>query len=239
MINIEGNTYELTKLTPDAYRMKNGNSGGSSIVSEAVSMTYWQEKRNMTKVHIETEVEYSFANCKQVDFVGSLPKKNKILRTRSCNDLTDITVSDNILMGNYNLFDNDYTVEEDENFEGVGVSVTRAMIPSRRRSVDPFIGATEYTVEECKDLLNKKIFGLVLARNCSGGLDSFYKSYLHILCQTPHVYNIVMKTIPQMNIVEDEINFIVTYCKNPHVYDNYDNDKELLNGFFKTYFTDP
>jgi hypothetical protein len=60
--------------------------------------------------------------------------------------------------------------------ERIGVSVTRAM---------GYPTADEFTIDKARSLLDKKLYGLVVARNAVVKKHRFFKSVLHIWCQTP------------------------------------------------------
>ena len=57
----------------------------------------------------------------------------------------------------------------------VGVSVTRAM---------GFPSPDCFTYEDALKLLRKKLYGLIVARNCVSKKHSFFRSVLHIWCQS-------------------------------------------------------
>jgi hypothetical protein len=66
--------------------------------------------------------------------------------------------------------------------ERVGVSVTRAM-------KHPF--PDEFTFEDAIDLLYKKIYGLIIARQGVTQKQQYFKTILHIWCQTTYIANTV------------------------------------------------
>lgn len=72
----------------------------------------------------------------------------------------------------------------------VGVSVTRAM-----KYPDP----GEFTLDDATELLERKLHGLILARNGVCDCDSWFKSYLHIWCQTDRIAHLLTKAYSQVD----------------------------------------
>lgn len=62
----------------------------------------------------------------------------------------------------------------------VGVSVARAM---------GFPTSQDFTYQSAEKLLRKKLYGLIVARNAVVKEQSFYKSILHIWCQSEKIAN--------------------------------------------------
>ena len=75
----------------------------------------------------------------------------------------------------------------------IGVSVTRAMCYSNPE---------HFTVQDGKDLLYKKIFGLIVARNATCKKHRFYKSILHVWCQTERIANILADIYASFDIAD-------------------------------------
>ena len=103
----------------------------------------------------------------------------------------------------------------------VGVSVTRAMgYPTPDR----------FTPEKAADLVNKKLYGLVVARDSVVKKHRFFKSVLHIWCQTDEISAIVKDAYDnmddEMNIKGDMLLILTTYA-NPEIYHLDKNDWKL------------
>lgn len=99
----------------------------------------------------------------------------------------------------------------------IGVSVTRAV-------AYPF--TKEYTYDMATHLLNKKLYGLIVARNAISDKHKFYKCILHIWCMTPlAAYNIKKahaEIIQQdVNHTYDNVYVICTICPHNYIYTNY------------------
>lgn len=96
--------------------------------------------------------------------------------------------------------------------ERIGVSVTRAA--DYGKGFDPV------------SLLHKKLTGLISARNNVSAEHRFYRSILHIWCQTREVatkvnsaYHKLIKEIPDHNI-KGTIKVITTVCSDHRIYKN-------------------
>lgn len=70
----------------------------------------------------------------------------------------------------------DYTVEIFGH--RVGVSVTRAM---------HFLGEESFTPESAVHLMQKKLYGLIMARNNACDRDTFFNCILHVWCQSERI----------------------------------------------------
>lgn len=99
----------------------------------------------------------------------------------------------------------------------VGVSVTRAM-----HHFDP----DRFTHEDGYNLLNKKLYGLIVSRNTLSERHSFYKSVLHIWCQTQRIANILENVYSTMDLSETGMDIrgtlilLLTTCTHDGVYHN-------------------
>lgn len=98
----------------------------------------------------------------------------------------------------------------------IGVSVTRAMNhPSKK----------EYTYDEAVILLNKKLYGLIIARNAVCKKHRFLKSILHVWCKNIDTANNVKKAYSDL-INKDVgktysmVYVICTVCPNSCIYTN-------------------
>lgn len=99
----------------------------------------------------------------------------------------------------------------------VGVSVTRAM-----NHLDPEL----FTIEDARKLLRKKLYGLCVARNCIVEAHSFYKSVLHVFCQTRKIAEMMIEAYGEydntdLNInLEGTVTMLLTICSDPFIYRN-------------------
>lgn len=98
--------------------------------------------------------------------------------------------------------------------KNVGVSVTRCM---------SFPDPNGLTMKDARDLLKKKINGLVLARNAISEKDSFYTSVLHIFCQRKrnvYILQKAWKSLPKS--LKDNVIVICTIAEDAEfVFRNY------------------
>lgn len=118
-------------LCEDAQRaLRLPNAGGSSRVSEGLSVDYMHRNLRARNFSLEMEINY-WIEYKMCDFLMKVDGEN------------------------------------------VGVSVTRAC---------PYPFNIEYTLERARDLLHRKLYGLVVARDCVSPEYCFLNSILHIWC---------------------------------------------------------
>ena len=98
------------------------------------------------------------------------------------------------------------------NQELIGVSVTRAMGFPNPESF------TEFTAQK---LIQKKFYGLVIARNSTVEKHSFYRAVLHIWCQTQLIADLVMAAYHQLPASDlEEVIVICSVCNIPEIYLN-------------------
>jgi len=99
----------------------------------------------------------------------------------------------------------------------VGVSVTRAM---------GYPTAASYTLEQATTLLKKKLTGLIIARNGVNKRHNFYKSILHIWCQSTDIANLLEQAYSDLNFNEFGLDIkgivilLLTICPDPIIYKN-------------------
>jgi hypothetical protein len=94
----------------------------------------------------------------------------------------------------------------------IGVSVTRAM---------GFPTEAEFVEENAARLLEKKINGLVLARNGVDDGDSFYKVILHVFAQSQRIANLLKAYFDVMHWeIKDNVVLICTITDCREIYDN-------------------
>jgi len=101
--------------------------------------------------------------------------------------------------------------------ENIGVSVTRAINY-------PF--NSEFTIEKSLWLLNKKLYGLIVARNCISKKHKFMRSILHIWCmniQTANTIKIAYQEIIKKDVEKtyDNVYVICSICDQLCIYNNY------------------
>ena len=123
----------------------------------------------------------------------------------------------------------------------IGVSVTRAMtcpqilLTDRNNIMAPVHGPRkksqeDFTIDDGLKLLKKKIYGLVIARNAVIKEQRFYKSVLHIFCQTQAIATKLKLAYEMFKQDADLNNFnvdigchviiLLTVCVNPDIYRN-------------------
>lgn len=99
----------------------------------------------------------------------------------------------------------------------IGVSVTRAMgypTPDLFQRAD-----AEY-------LLKKKLYGLIVSRNAVSDKHSFYRSVLHVWCQTQRIADLLSDVFKSWEIsdfgleVQGTIILLLTVCQSPGIYCN-------------------
>ena len=119
------------------------------------------------------------------------------------------------------------------NQQRIGVSVTRAMKFANKKQNEI------YTEEDGFKLLKKKIYGLIVARNAVLKEHSFYKSVLHIFCQTKQIVETLRECYQKLkeddhslynfNItLKSDVILILTLC---HQHEIYSNHTRFLYGF--------
>jgi hypothetical protein len=103
------------------------------------------------------------------------------------------------------------------NKERIGVSVTRAMgFPTHK----------QFTYDDAMRLIKKKTEGLIVARAGVSDCHSFYKSVLHIWCQSKRIAKILIKAYKNYLDLHDNIEsfdglrVLITVCDNKSIYDD-------------------
>lgn len=103
------------------------------------------------------------------------------------------------------------------NNQRMGVSVTRAM---------GYPTAEYFTRQKGIELLNKKLFGLIVARNSTTERHTFFKSILHVWCQNQRIADILEKVYCDIDLtdyeldIEGDIVLHLTVCGYPPIYTN-------------------
>lgn len=96
----------------------------------------------------------------------------------------------------------------------VGVSVTRAM-----NHIDPLL----FDRPAALRLLQKKLSGLVVARNCVSSKHSFDRCFLHVWCQCDHIAR-VLQSLPirdvllELEIDPETMEILLTVDNEPAIY---------------------
>ena len=145
------------------------NAGGKSVLSEMLSIQYFQTVYGATNVLLEMEVEY-WCEYRMVDFVCEVGGRR------------------------------------------VGVSVTRAM------QWNPNI---PFTLESARYLLNKKLYGLVVARNAVIKGQRFFNSVLHCFCMTERIAELMREAYDELEGtmgVRGVMMMILTVYENHEIY---------------------
>lgn len=164
------------QLCDDAIRaLEIPNAGGSSRISEALSVQYMYQKLGAHTFSLEMEISY-WIEYKMCDFL---------------------------------MVDN--------TGENVGVSVTRAC---------PYPFHDEYTAERASELLTRKLYGLIVARDCVSEEHSFQKSILHVWCMNIRVAERICEALEQIRSLEldktyDGVHVICTVCQERQIYTNH------------------
>lgn len=150
------------------------NAGGSSEISEALSMYYMEHQFGAVQFVPEKEVDY-WIDYKMCDYLMTLNQAN------------------------------------------IGVSVTRAV-------TYPF--DQPFTDQLATTLLDKKLNGLIIARNAVNLRHQFFKSILHIWCYTALAATNLKKAYYRLiNNDQDQtysnIYVICTICQQKYIYTNH------------------
>lgn len=97
----------------------------------------------------------------------------------------------------------------------VGVSVTRAMT---------YPNPNSFSLSHAKELLDKKLYGLIVSRNAVQLEHAFFKSVLHVWCQTPRIAALVRRAYEQLDIssygldVKGVVILVLTVCTENYIY---------------------
>jgi hypothetical protein len=112
----------------------------------------------------------------------------------------------------------DYMMKDAQTGENVGVSVTRAVSY-------PF--SIEYTIERARDLLYRKLYGLIVAKDCVDDGFEFYKSILHIWCYSELAALMIEQAHAEITAQDmagertyDDVHVICTICPAVYIYTN-------------------
>jgi hypothetical protein len=152
------------------------NAGGSSELSEALSMQFMHIVHGVTEFVPEMEVAY-FIDYKMCDYLMRMGR---------------------------------------EQHANVGVSVTRAV-------AYPF--GQRFTLEMARKLMRRKLYGLVVARECVLERDTFYNAVLHVWCHDEESVDLLRAAHAEV-VAEDadrtyeDVDVVCTVCKQMFIYTN-------------------
>lgn len=99
----------------------------------------------------------------------------------------------------------------------IGVSVTRAM---------GYPTPEHFDAEAALHLLRKKLYGLIVARNAVDKKHRFFKSILHIFCQTTPIAALLQEAYAGLDVNDFGLNIKgavilrLTVCTDPRIYSN-------------------
>lgn len=165
---------DLRLIDEARYSLDIPNAGGSSDVSEALSMQYMHDKFGASDFIPEMDVPY-WIDAKKCDYLMKIK-------------------------GEY-----------------IGVSVTRAISY-------PF--ELDYTMEKARDLISRKLYGLIVARSCTSDGYEFAESILHVWCYNAKVASLI-EAAHDAIVAEDkgqetydQVHVICTICTYGYVYTN-------------------
>ena len=147
------------------------NAGGKSELSEALSITYFEQLWKAKDFIFEKQIQY-WCDYKMIDFICTIPPYGRL-----------------------------------------GVSVTRAMShPSPDR----------FTYSDAEALLQKKLNGLIMARNAVSEHFTFYHSILHVFCQTEKIAGYIARAYENIDLpeVHGTLVLLITICDDPLIYQN-------------------
>lgn len=101
--------------------------------------------------------------------------------------------------------------------ENFGVSVTRAVSY-------PF--TSEYTYEQAMRLMDKKLYGLIVARNSISKKHKFMRSILHIWCISQEAAHVIKKAYhdiikKDIHNTYDNVYVICSICPHKYIYTNF------------------
>jgi hypothetical protein len=172
-------------LVPEAFHsMEIPNAGGSSDISEALSMQYMHDRLGATGFLAEMEVPY-WIEYKICDYLMIL------------------------------------------NDEWVGVSVTRAVNY-------PF--DQEYTMEKARTLLERKLYGLIVAKEAVMEDYGFDKCILHVWCYTERAAELIRTVYDEISIEDaakgdptyDQVYVMCTVCSSQFIYTNHPKEGDVI-----------
>lgn len=192
----------ITGFDRDAARVfRNVNAGGNSIVSEALTADIFTRVHRGRGVRTEMEIQYIWSNWKICDMTIKLPTSGDL--NRHAFMLPSVDPRGRI---------------EKSKYVNVGVSVTRAMM---------YPSPDDFTLEDANTLLNKKLNGLISARGGVCDCDAFYKSILHIWCQTERIAELLHEAYRGLDAAtRDNVLIMCTVAPTaPYVFFNYYDDK--------------
>lgn len=181
------------------------NAGGKSIISEMMSIEYYIRSFGVSDVLLEMEVGYWFC-YKMVDYVCTI----------STPDFEKLRISDDdALKTSFEKKAASRARNEMLTYRRLGVSVTRAM---------GFPNESFFKYDDAQSLMRKKVYGLIVARNAVIKEHKFYKSVLHILCQSTRIARLMRQAYKNLDmndfsgLMKGYIIIHLTVCPEPLIY---------------------
>lgn len=162
------------------------NAGGKSIISEMLSIEYYTRSFGASDVLLEMEVGYWFC-YKMVDYVCTIYYDG--IRNEEKLRISD----DEALKTSFEKKTASRARMETMSYRRLGVSVTRAM---------GYPDESFFKYDDAVALMRKKVYGLIVARNAVIKEHKFYKSVLHILCQSTRIARLMKQAYKNLDINE-------------------------------------
>lgn len=113
----------------------------------------------------------------------------------------------------YSMVDYICTIKQ----QRVGVSVTRAMgYPSEKM----------FDEQSARYLLKKKLYGLIVSRNATSKKHSFYRSVLHVWCQSQRIAQLVEEAFTAFDLddfgldIKGTVTLVLSICPFESIYNN-------------------
>ncbi len=134
----------------------------------------------------------------------------------------------------YSMVDYVCTIDSSLDPRRVGVSVTRAMgykkkgIPQKVTDADKgkYLDESVFTREDANHLLRKKLYGLIVSRNAVSDKHSFYRSVLHVWCQSHRIAEMLREEFGKFDIndfgldIQGTVILLLTVCSFEGIYTN-------------------
>lgn len=117
----------------------------------------------------------------------------------------------------YKMVDYITTIQTLEGEERVGVSVTRAM---------GFPTPEDFETSDAERLINKKLYGLIVARNAVQRKQRFFRSVLHVWCQTRRIAEMVSEAYERIENkdygmeIQGTVSILLTICPEESLYND-------------------
>lgn len=119
----------------------------------------------------------------------------------------------------------DYICSVGEN--RIGVSVTRAMGHSKQPGIKKIIlNEAMFSDEDAENLLKRKLYGLIVSRNSVMEKHSFFRSVLHVWCQSQRIADLLRSKFESYDLndfgldIKGSVILLLTVCNNENIYYN-------------------